>query len=44
MQLYGSCMKRGTQIHDHLHQLDELIDQLVAIGEVSDVHKVAMLL
>ena len=37
-------MKRGTQIHDYLHRLDELIDQLVAIGEVSDVRKVAMLL
>ena len=35
-------MKKGTKIHDHLRQLDELADQLTAIGE--DVHKVAVLL
>ena len=38
-------MKRGTQSQDYLHHLDELTNQLVAIGEeVSEVHKVAMLL
>ena len=42
MQLYGLHTKRGTQIQDH--QLDDLADQLVAIGEVSEVQKVAMLL
>ena len=45
MQLYGLRMKRGTRIQDHLCQLDELADQLAAIGEeVSEVHKVAVLL
>ena len=33
MQLYGLRMKKGTKIHDHLRQLDELADQLTAIGE-----------
>ena len=38
-------MKKGTQIHEHLCQLDELSDQLAAIGEeVSEVHKIAVLL
>jgi len=38
-------MKRSTQIQEHLCQLDELADQLAAIGEeVSEVHKVAVLL
>ena len=31
-------------MQDHLCQLDELADQLAAIGEVSEVHKVAVLL
>ena len=45
MQLYGLRMKRGVKMHNHLHQLDELFDQLAAIGEeVSEVHKVAVLL
>ena len=44
MQLYGLHMKRGTQIQDHLCWLDELADQLAAIGEVSEVYKVAVLL
>ena len=45
MQLYGLRMKRGTRIHEHLRQLDELSDHLAAIGEaVSEVHKVAVLL
>ena len=45
MQLYGLRMKRCTQIQDHLCQLDELADQLAAIGEeVSEVHKVTVLL
>ena len=45
MQLYGLRMKRGVKMHDHLCQLDELSDQLAAIGEeVSEVHKVAVLL
>ena len=38
-------MKKGTQIHEHLCQLDELSDHLAAIGEeVSEVHKIAVLL
>ena len=38
-------MKRGTRIHEHLRQLDELSDHLAAISEaVSEVHKVAVLL
>ena len=45
MQLYGLRMKKGTRIHEHLHQLDELSDHLAAIGEeVSEVHKIAVLL
>ena len=45
MQLYGLRMKRGTRIHEHLRQLDELSDHLAAIGEeVSEVHKIGVLL
>ena len=33
MQLYGLRMKRGTRIHEHLHQLNELSDRLAAIGK-----------
>ena len=45
MQLYGLHMKKGTRIHEHLRQLDELSDHLAAIGEeVSEVHKIAVLL
>ena len=45
MQLYRLRMKRGTQIQEHLHQLNELSDHLAAIGEaVSEIHKVAILL
>ena len=45
MQLYGLRMKKGTQIYEHLGQLDELSDHLAAIGEeVSEVHKIAVLL
>ena len=40
----GLPMKKGTQIQDHLCQLDEFADQLAAIREVSEVHKVAVLL
>ena len=41
MQLYGLRMKKGTKIHDHLRQLDELADQLTAIADVSEVCGVA---
>ena len=45
IELYGLCMKRSTRIQEHLCQLDELSDNLVAIGEaVSKIHKVAVLL
>ena len=45
MQLYGLHMKKGTRISEHLRKIDELSDQLEAIGErVSEVHKVAVLL
>ena len=45
MQLYGLRMKSGTQIQEHLRQLDELSDHLAAIGEaVSEIHKVVVLL
>ena len=45
MQLYGLRMKRGSKLQDHLQQLDELSDQLAAIGEeVTELHKVAVLL
>ena len=45
MQLYGLYMKKGTHISEHLRKIDELSDQLEAIGEhVSEVHKVAVLL
>ena len=45
MQLYGLRMKKDTQIHEHLRQLDELSDHLAAIGEeVSEIHKIAVLL
>ena len=38
-------MKKGTRIHEHLRQLDELSNHLAAIGEeVSEVHKIAVLL
>ena len=33
MQLYGLRMKTGAKIQDHLRKLDELSDQLAAIGE-----------
>ena len=43
MQLYGLRIKRGTQIQEHLRQLNELSDHLGAIGEaVSEIHKVAI--
>ena len=45
MQLYGLHMKKGTRISENLCKIDELSDQLEAIGErVSEVHKVAVLL
>ena len=45
MQLYGQRMKRGSTIHDHLRKIDELSDQLKALGEtVSELNKVAILL
>ena len=45
MQFYGLRMKKGARILDHLRKLDELADQLAAIGEeVKEVHKVAVLL
>ena len=45
MQLYGLCMKKGSTIHDHLRQIDELSDQLTALEEtVSELNKVAILL
>ena len=45
IELYGLCMKKSTRIQEHLCQLDELSDNLVAIGEaVSKIHKVAVLL
>ena len=45
MQLCGLHMKKGTQSHEHLCQLDELSDHLAAIGEeVNEVHKIAVLL
>ena len=45
MQLYGLRMKKSTRIQDHLCRLDELADQLAAIGEeASKVHKVVVLL
>ena len=45
MQFYGLRMKKGARIADHLRKLDELADQLVAIGEaVKEIHKVAVLL
>ena len=45
MQLYGQRMKRGSTIHDHLRKIDELSDQLTALGEtVSELNKVAILL
>ena len=45
MQFYGLRMKKGARISDHLRKLDELTDQLTAIGEeVKEIHKVAVLL
>ena len=45
MQLYVLRMKKGSTIHDHLRQIDELSDQLAAIEEtVSELNKVAILL
>lgn len=45
MQFYGLRMKKGTRISDHLRKLDEMADQLSAIGEeVKEIHKVAVLL
>ena len=45
MQFYGLRMKKGARISDHLRKLDELADQLAAIGEeVNEIHKVAVLL
>ena len=44
MQFYGLRMKKGARISDHLRKLDELTDQLTAIGEeVKEIHKVAVL-
>ena len=41
MQLYGLCKERGTQIQEHLLQLNRLSDYLAAIGEeVSEMHMV----
>ena len=43
MQLYELRMKKGTRIHEHFRQLDELSDHLAATGEeVSEVHKIAV--
>ena len=45
MQFYGLHTKKGARIADHLRKLDELADQLAAIGEeVKEIHKVAVLL
>ena len=45
MQFYGLRMKKGARISEHLRRLDELADQLTAIGEeVKEIHKVAVLL
>ncbi len=45
MQFYGLRMKKGARISDHLRKLEELADQLAAIGEkVNEIHKVAVLL
>ena len=45
MQLYGLRMKKGSKLQDHLRQLDELSDQLIALEEeVSELNKVAILL
>ena len=45
MQLYELRMKRGSKVQDHLRQIDELSDQLAALGEtVSELNKVAILL
>jgi type II secretory pathway component PulF len=45
MQLYGLRMKRGLKVQHHLHRLDELSDQLEALGEnVTELNKVAILL
>ena len=45
MQFYGLRMKKGVRILDHLCKLDELADQLTAIGEeVKEIHKIAVLL
>ena len=45
MQFYGLRMKKGARISDHIRKLDELTDQLSAIGEeVKEIHKVAVLL
>lgn len=42
MQLYGQHVKQGLT---HLHKVDELPDQLTALGEtVSELNKVAILL
>ena len=45
MQFYGLRMKKGARTSEHLCRLDELADQLTAIGEeVKEIHKVAVLL
>ena len=45
MQLYGLHMKKGTKLRDHIRHLDELSDQLAALGEtVKELNKVAILL
>ena len=44
MQFYALRMKKGARMSDHLRKLDELADQLAAIGEVKEIHKVAVLL
>ena len=37
---YGLRMKKGSTIHDHLRQIDELSDQLAALKEtVSKLNK-----
>ena len=38
-------MKKGTKLRDHIRHLDELSDQLAALGEtVKELNKVAILL
>ena len=38
-------MKKGTRIHEYLHQLDELSDHIAEIGEeASEFHIIVVLL